>query len=177
MRTLPIRFCLRAIAAALLAATASAQMPAYDQAGPVPPAITAAKSIFVSNAGSDSGLFPSPFSGDPDRPYTEFHAALKATGDYTLVIDPAQADLVLELRLVAPYGPTSPNKQNGASDPLPMFRLVVYDGKTHFVLWTFTRSIDFAYLQKTHDKNFDAALADVLNQFLQRAGKKPVVAQ
>jgi hypothetical protein len=152
------------------------QTPANTQGGPVPPAIVAAKSIFVSNAGSDSGLFPAPFSGDPDRPYKQFYAALKATGDYTLVSDPSQADLVLELRLTAPYGPTSPNKQNGAADPLPMFRLVVYDAKTHYVLWTVTRSIDVAYLQKTHDRNFDEALSNLLNQFLQVAGKLPVPA-
>ena len=125
---------------------------------------------------SDSGLFPEPFSGDPDRPYTEFYSALKATGDFTLVGDPAQADLVLELRLVAPYGPSEANKQKGASDPLPMFRVAIYDGKSHYILWTVTSSIELAYLQKTHDKNFDTALAEVLNQFLKIAGKPPAVA-
>jgi hypothetical protein len=151
-------------------------MPAYDHAGPVPAAIAAAKTVFVSNAGSDSGLFPEPFTGDPDRPYTEFYSALKAAGNYTLVGDPAQADLVLELRLFAPYGPTNANKQNGTADPRPMFRLVVYDGKTHFVLWTVTNSIEVAYLQKTHDKNFDMALTEVLDQFLKIAGKPAAAA-
>ena len=132
--------------------------------------------VFVSNAGSDSGLFPEPFTGDSDRAYTEFYAGLKATGDYTLVGDPAQADLVLELRLVAPYGPSEANKQKGASDPLPMFRLVVYDGKTHYILWAVTSSIEIAYLQKTHDKNFDTALTEVLDQFLKIAGKPPAAA-
>ena len=156
MRTSDACFCLSVAAAVCFATAAFAQMPAYDQAGPVPPAITAAKTIFVSNAGSDSGLFPSPF-----------------TGDYTLVGDPAQADLVLELRLVAPYGPSEANKQKGASDPLPMFHLVIYDGKTHYILWAVTDSIEIAYLQKTHDKNFDMALTEVLDQFLKIAGKPP----
>lgn len=174
MRTASACLTLSAIAAISLAAAAFAQMPAYDQAGPIPPAIAAAKTIFVSNAGSDSGLFPEPFSGDPDRPYTEFYSALKATGDYTLVGDPAQADLVLELRLIAPYGPSEANKQKGASDPLPMFHLGIYDGKTHYILWAVTGSIEIAYLQKTHDKNFDTALTEVLNQFLKIAGKPPL---
>lgn len=173
MRTSDACFCFSLAAALSLATAAVAQMPAYDHAGPVPTAIAAAKTIFVSNAGSDSGLFPEPFTGDPDRPYAEFYSALKATGNYTLVGDPAQADLVLELRLVAPYGPTEANKQKGASDPLPMFRLVIYDAKTHFVLWTVTSSIELAYLQKTHDKNFDTALTEVLDQFLKIAGKPP----
>jgi hypothetical protein len=179
MRTLQTCSCLSLAIAVSFATAALAQMPAYDQAGPIPPAVTAAKTIFVSNAGADSGLFQSPFTGDPDRAYTEFYAALKATGNYTLVGDPAQADLVLELRLFAPYGPTNQtnaNKQIGAADPRPRFRLVVYDGKTHYILWTVTSCIELAYLQKTHDKNFDIALTEVLNQFLKIAGKPPAVA-
>jgi len=150
---------------------ASAQMPTYTEAGPVPDIIPSAQSVFVSNAGADSGLFPSPFTGDPDRAYTEFYAALKTRGAFTVVSDPSKADLVLELQLNAPYGPSNPSKQNGASDPLPQFRLVVYQGPTHYVLWTITRAIDVAFLQKSHDHNFDLALDDVLNQFLQIAGK------
>jgi hypothetical protein len=39
------------------------------------------------------------------------------------------------------------------------------------VLWIFTQGIEPALMQKTHDKNFDAALAAILKQFLQIAGK------
>ena len=183
-----IRSCLGlSLALISVAAASSAQMPApmpaYDQAGPVPPAITRAKTIFISNAGSDAGLFPEPyggnllpepFTGDEARAYTEFYAAIKATGDYTLASDPSQADLVLELRLTAPTGPTNPSRQNGAADPLPQFKLVIYDRKTHYVLWTITESIDVALFQKNHDKNFDRALSAVLAQFLALAGKPPL---
>lgn len=174
---------------ALIAAPASPQqMPAYTEAGPVPTAITTAKSIFVSNAGADAGLFPErmpfntnlssqPFTGDTARPYTEFSAALRASKEYALVPDPNQADIVLELRLTAPYGPSNPNRQNGASDPLPQFRLVVYDAKSHFVLWTFTQSVEPAYLQKTHDKNFDQALSALLTQFLTIAHRPATIPQ
>jgi hypothetical protein len=173
MRRSDACFCLSVAASIFFTGAAFAQMPAYDQAGPIPRQLIVAKTIFVSNAGADSGLFPEPFTGDPDRPYTEFYAALKSTGDFTLIGNPLGADLVLELRLFAPYGPTNPNKQNGTADPRPMFRLVVYDGKTRFILWTVTSSIELAYLQKTHDKNFDTALSEVLNQFLKIAGKPP----
>jgi hypothetical protein len=142
-----------------------------QQPGPIPPAIAAAKRIFVSNAGADSGLFPAPFSGDTDRAYTQFFTALKATGQFDLVSDPSDADLVLELQLIAPNGPSSGNKQNGASDPVPMFRLVIYDRKTHYVLWTLTQSIGVALLQKTHDRNFDEALNNIFLNFQQLAGK------
>jgi hypothetical protein len=171
MRTFLARFCPSLAAAICISAAGLAQMPTTSQPGPIPPALTTSKTIFVSNAGSDSGLFPSPFTGDPDRPYTEFYAALKATGNYTLTGDPAQADLVLELRLFAPNGPSDPNKVAGASDPLPMFRLVVYDRKTHYILWAVTQSIAPVVGQKAHDKNFDSALNQVLNQFLEISGK------
>jgi hypothetical protein len=163
------RICLGFFFALLAAPIAFTQMPGYTDPGPVPPAIASAANIFVSNAGADSGLFPEPFTGDENRAYTEFFAALQATKQYALVSDPSQADLVLELRLAAPSGPSNPNKQNGASDPVPQFKLAVYDRKTHYVLWTFTQGIEPALLQKTHDKNFDLALNAILNQFLSLA--------
>jgi hypothetical protein len=142
-------------------------------AGPVPAAIVAAKKVFVSNAGADSGLFPHPFSGRPDRAYNEFYTAIQGWGRYELVGEPGEADLVLELQLTAPNGPANANKVKGASDPLPMFRLVVFDRKTHYVLWAVTESIDVAYVQKTHDRNFDDALTLVvtdLKNLVNRAG-------
>ncbi len=164
-----------ALSIALISASAAlAQQPAPTPQAPVPQAIVQAKKIFVSNAGADSGLFPSPFSGDTNRGYNQLYAGLKASGQYELVDDPSEADLVLELQLTAPVGSThsmNTNKVNGASDPVPMFRLVVYDRKTHFVLWAFTESIEVAYLQKTHDRNFDDALTAVLLEFESLSGK------
>jgi hypothetical protein len=131
------------------------------QPGPVPAKLLG-KTVFLSNAGADSGLFPSPFSGGPSRAYDYLYAALKKDGAYTLVNDPAAADLVFEIRVTAPSGPQNPNKQYGASDPLPMARLVVYDRPTHYILWADTQSIDVAFKQKTHDVNFDRALDRLL---------------
>ena len=125
---------------------------------PVPTPLLNARKVFISNAGADSGLFPHPFNGDPDRPYNEFYASIKSWGRYEIVGDPADADLVFELHLAAPAGPSNPDKTKGASDPLPMFRLVVLDRKTHYILWALTESIGYAFLQKTHDQNFDQAL-------------------
>jgi len=129
---------------------------------PVPTGLLAARKVFVSNAGADSGLFPHPFSGTPERAYIEFYTALQAWGRYELVVDPQEADLVFELQLTAPNGPTNANKQKGASDPLPMLRLVIFDRKTHYVLWALTESIEAANLQKTHDRNFDNAIDAII---------------
>jgi len=131
---------------------------AHAQRAPVPPALLSAKTVFVSNAGADSGLYPHPFTGGESRGYDQFYAALKTWGHYNLTDSPSTADLVFEIQLIAPNGPSSGNKVNGASDPLPMFRLTIYDRKTHYILWALTSSIDPANLQKTHDKNFDDAL-------------------
>ena len=154
----------------------TAQQPASNATAPVPAAIAAAKTIFISNAGADSGLFQEPFSGDPNRAYNEFYAYLKGSGKYELVGDPSQADLVLELQLTAPNGPSRGSKQLGAADPVPMFRLTVYDRKTHYVLWAMTESIEGALLQKTHDRNFDQALMTLTYDFEVVSGKMPAIA-
>lgn len=163
MRAVRVRLIqLACIATVLPGVVAGAQQSSPVAIAPRPSALFSAKKVFVSNAGSDSGLFPHPFSGDPDRAYNEFYADVQALGRYDLVTDPSEADLIFELQLTAPNGPSNANKQNGASDPLPMFRLVIYDRKSHYVLWALTESIDPAALQKTHDLNFDDALATIV---------------
>jgi hypothetical protein len=141
------------LAGAQTAATSAAGIPpAVGQAvAPVPEKIYAAKRVFISNAGSDSGLFGRlPYSGDPDRTYNEFFADVQSTGRYQLVTDPAQSDMVLEIKLYVPSG-----------QQLPMFRLAMYDTSTHYTLWVLTESIDVAVTQKNRDKNFDQALANL----------------
>lgn len=134
---------------------AVAQTPA---AGPVPPGILNAKTVFVANGGSDAGLFPEPFSGDQNWPYAAFYARMKSLARYELVTDPSQADVVMQIELIAPTGPQRTSKLYGAADPLPYLRLTIYDRKTQFALWTLTEAIDIAVLQKTHDRNFDQAV-------------------
>ena len=131
-------------------------------AAPVPPAIFSARKVFLSNTGADSGLFPHPFSGAQDRAYNQFYAAMQKWGRYELVGDPEEADLVFELRLTSPNGPANPDKQKGASDPVPIFRLEIVDRKSHYTLWAVTESVNIAYFQKTHDRNFDDALNALL---------------
>lgn len=129
----------------------------------VPIGILNAKSVFLSNGGSDAGLFPEPFSGDANRPYFGFLAHLQQLQKYDLLPDPSQADLVMEIQLLAPTGPQNRSKQLGAADFLPFFKLTIYDRKTHYVLWTITEPIELAMRQKTHDNNFDVALSHVVD--------------
>jgi hypothetical protein len=148
--------------AVLPAVGAAAQQSSSTSIAPVPPLLYSAKKVFISNAGADRGLFPHPFSGDPDRAYNEFYADVRALNRYQMVTDPTQADLVFELQLAAPSGPANADKSKGATDPLPMFRLAIYDRRSHYVLWALTESIEPAALQKTHDHNFDEALATLV---------------
>jgi hypothetical protein len=138
------------------------QEPMVPTTAPVPQALMKAKKIFLSNAGADSGLFPHPFSGDPDRAFNQFYADVVSWGRYQVVATPAEADLVFELQLSAPSGPSNADKSKGASDPLPMFRLVIYDRPTHYILWALTESVAPAEKQKAHDHNFDEALASLV---------------
>jgi hypothetical protein len=157
------RSCFVELAILLLFSGAGAQQTVSTFAtAPVPPAIHAAKKVFISNAGSDSGLFPHPFSGGPDRTYNQFYAELKSWGHYEIVSNPQDADLILELQLTSPLGPADANKQKGASDPWPMFRLLLYDQKSHYILWALTETIQPAILQKTHDHNFDDSLTALI---------------
>jgi hypothetical protein len=158
-------------------ATAFAQTSTSSPAGPVPPALINARSVFVSNSGSDRDLFPGVYSqgrqipyfysGDDSRPYSEFYSALAATRDYQLAADPSQADLVLEVQL---------RGHLGSAGPVAELRLIVYSRPTHYVLWTITQTIEPAALQKNRDKNFDEAITNLINQFLEVAGKLPVPA-
>jgi len=136
---------------------------AGSESSGVPTAILNAKSVFISNGGSDAGLFPEPFSGDPNRGYFAFMKALRDAHTLEVVDDPAQAEMVLEIHLSAPMVPMHISKQLGSADALPFFRLTIYDRKTHFVLWTITEPIEVAILQKTHDRNFDQALSHVVD--------------
>lgn len=157
----------RTLCAALLAApAATALAQEANTIGPLPPALAAAKTIFISNAGADAGLFPTPFSGDPARSYSTLYEHLNGRKVFRLVNSPAEADLVLEIALTAPVTLHEGSKSNGAGEPNPMFRLTVYDRPTHYILWTETETVDPALMQKTHDRNFDTAIDALIDRLL-----------
>jgi hypothetical protein len=134
-----------------------AQQSATTPPGPVPSAILAAKKVFISN----SGAFSIFYSGGPNRAYNQFYAALQASGTLEIVADPSDADLVLELQIAN----TTPESAN--------FKLLIYDRKTHFLLWTLVEPISTCGRQKTCDANFDEALPILLVNFEKLAGKSP----
>jgi hypothetical protein len=138
-----------------------AQQSATTPPGPVPPAILAAKKIFISNSGASS----SSFSGGQNRAYNQLYAALQVSGVFEMAGDPSDADLVLELQIFD-SGPGSAS-----------FKLLIYDRKTHFLLWTLVEPISICTRQKTCDANFDEALPVLLLNFEKLAGKSPGAAR
>ncbi len=140
---------------------------------PVPPQITAAKKIFIANAGGDERSYEDPrFSGGPDRAYNQFYAALKSWAHYEIVTAPADADLLLELRFAAPEVDRSGGNGLGEHRFDPQFRLEIRDPKINALLWGFTEHAQWAVLQGNRDKNFDQALTKIVSA-LQRVAQTP----
>jgi hypothetical protein len=130
---------------------------------PLPAQILSAKKVFVSYAGGDSPAYK--YGGGTDRTYNEFYAGMKSSTRFDLVGAPADADLVLEIGFTCPISDVSVTGgafvSEGSSDD-PQFRLVILDPKTHVVLWTFIEHVPSALLQGSRDKNFDQALAAIV---------------
>jgi hypothetical protein len=116
--------------------------------------------VFISNAGGsslDAVIDETIFNGGPDRPYNQFYAAMKSWGRYELVSSPADADLVLEISWSL--------TDTGLRLPvLGQLRLVIIDPKTHITLWNITEYVQGAMLLGNRDKNFDQAMATVVNR-------------
>ena len=155
-----------------------AQQPRNVLPAPFPAQIYSGRKVFVSNAGGDSNHL---YSGEPQRLYNQFYAALKSWGRYDLAGSPAEADLVFEISFINPFvgeyvsgggGQTSVSSR-AVSDP--QFRLVILDPGTRVTLWLFTEHIEPALLQGNRDKNFDQALNYLLNDLRNVAGQ-PVAA-
>jgi hypothetical protein len=127
---------------------------------PLPAQITRGKTVFISNAGGDTYYL---YSGGPDRLYDQFYAAVQHWGRYQLVASPAEADLVLAISFS--------NQFFGEKDTDPQFRLTVLDPGTRVTLWTFTEHVEFAALQGNRDKNFDQAIAALVNDVRNVAGR------
>jgi hypothetical protein len=128
---------------------AQAQTPTSAPEAPVPLAISTAKAVFISNA------MPviSNLSGGPNRGYNQFYAGLKAMGRYELVDDPSKADLILELKTIP---------LDSIQAELDGVRLVIYDRRTHYVLWTLAQPTGVCALRKGCDKNFDTAMNSLI---------------
>lgn len=143
---------------------AEAQHKAPAPAAPIPAQVLTAKKVFVANGGGDESKYDGPwYSGDSDRLYNEFYAAMKSWGHYELVSAPADADLVFEIREIIfqmQYEGGLGNTQSSTYDT--QIRLVIRDVKTQEILWGLTEHAQVAILQGNRDNNFEQALAGIV---------------
>ena len=145
---------------------------------PLPRQIFTAHKVFVSNAGGDT---LGDYSGGPDRAYNQFYGALKGWGRYELVAAPGDAELAFEISFAMPIVGENVSGGNGttvSSSPVkdPQFRLAIVDLKTQVLLWTFTEHVQPALLQMNRDKNFDHAMAALVNDVRNVAGQPGLAA-
>jgi len=125
---------------------------------PVPSQITAAKKAFISNGGQSTGPTDD-YTGNQDRCYNQFYAAVKNWGRFELLDAPGDADLVIEVRFANPPASTFVVRGDTVfpySDP--RFTLTIFDSRTHFVLWSLTEHAESARLKGNRDRNYDKAM-------------------
>jgi hypothetical protein len=144
--------------------TAQAQQSTSASGAPVPPQILSAKSVFVSNGGGSN--YFNMFTGGPDRAYNTLYAMLQQSNRYQLVSTPAQADLIFEIRAIAPSVSTG-----DAIGYNPQLILSILDPKTSTVLWTTNDNVRAIGRQKTRDRGFDQSVAVLLDKFGQVTGQ------
>ncbi len=131
---------------------------------PVPAQIVSAKKIFISNAGGGCSPFGrGGFSGGPDRAYDQFYGAMKTWGHYELIGSPAEAELDFEITFSCPSAEANVVKGDSLGPTYdPQLRLVIWDIKTHMILWGITQHVEPALLQGNRDKNLDRAIKELV---------------
>jgi hypothetical protein len=159
LKTLLNGMCCTAI---LFAVSLHAQV-APPPAAPLPALLSSTQSIFIGNAGDQE-------NADALRAYNAFYAGLDAVHRFKLVTDPLQADMIVELHYEIDLGGSKVSGGNSARQ----FRAVLFDAKTHTLVWSITERTNYASLQKNRDKNLDAAMATLVTDFTSVVSSQPV---
>ena len=135
---------------------APAQQASEPTPAPVPEQILTARKIFISNARGDAvaGAIP------PNLAYDELYAAIKTWGKYQLAGTPADADLIFQISFLGTQ----------AGGPI---RLVIIDPKTHVALWPLAEFVQTWARGTTGRKNFDKAMADLVEDLKQVVSQAP----
>ena len=140
-------------------------------AAPIPPQIAAAHTVFVSNGGGSN--YFNQFTGGPDRAYNSIYADLQQSSHYQLVDSPSKADLIFEIRSIAP----AVDAGRGGVAYNPQLILSIQDPQTKAVLWTTTANVRAIGTQKRRDRGFDQSVAVVVDKLAQVTGQPLTSAQ
>jgi len=161
--------------ALILAFTPLLRAQQSNTAAPVPPQIAAAHKIFVSNGGGSN--YFNTFTGGPDRAYNSLYAELKQSSRYLLVSAPADADLIFEIRSIAPTVDTSTPDSPGGIAYNPQLILSIQDPATHAVLWTTSANVRAIGTQSRRDRELDQSLEVVVDKLRLVTGEQLTPAQ
>jgi len=151
--------------------TAPAQQPAAQAqqsppapAAPLPPQILSAHTVFVSNGGGSN--YFNIFTGGPDRAYNTFYSDIEKANRYQLVNLPAQADVIFEIRAIAPAVGDAGNVAFN-----PQLILSILDPQTKIVLWTTSANVLAAGTQRRRDRGFDQSVGVLVDKLGQLTGQ------
>lgn len=143
---------------------------AASGAAPIPVQIARAHAIFVSNGGGPN--YYDIFTGGPDRAYNTLYADLQKTGRYQLLDAPGNADLIFEIRAIAPMVGDVGNVAYN-----PQLILSIIDPRTHAVMWTTTANVRAIGTKKRRDRQFDASVAVLMDKLAEITGQPLTTAQ
>jgi hypothetical protein len=141
-----------------------AQQP-IPNAAPIPPQIATAHNVFVSNGGGSN--YFNQFTGGPDRAYNSLYADLRQSSQYQLVSSPAQADLIFEIRAIAP---AVSDGDNGVAYN-PQLILSILDPQTKAILWTTSANVRAVGRLRDRDSGFDKSVAVLVDKLAQVTGQ------
>ena len=135
---------------------------AQDATGKTSASISAVPRVFLSSAGNEVEIMPA-YAGWPGLPYNMLYAALEKTGRFELVMAPAQAELIFEIRYANPErsiyvgrsddGFSTPEYEDYVSRQI---KLVVWSSADRAVLLATTEYIG--------DDRFEQAMASLVNK-------------
>lgn len=142
-----------------------------SSAAPVPPQVLNAHTVFVSNGGG-SNYFEA-FSGGANRAYNTFYKQLKRTQEYELVNSPTEADLIFEIRAIAPAA----SSLNDTVSYNPQVILSIRDPKTNTALWTESANVRAFGTKSRRDRQFDQSVAVLVDKLAVVTGRPLTEAQ
>lgn len=162
--------CLACSFVLILTPTLNAQQ-AKVGAAPLPPQVLNAHTVFIANGGG-SNYFDI-FRGGPNRAYNTFYKDMKKANRYELVSSPEEADVIFEIRAIAPG-------VSGTNDIVsynPQVILTIRDPKTNVVLWTESANVRASGTKNRRDRQFDMSVAVLVDKLAQVTGQPLTLAQ
>lgn len=158
----------------VLTPTLSAQQPGSgyrpQYSAPIPPQILQARTVFIANGGG-SNYFEF-FSGGPNRAYNTFYKDIERAGHYHLVSSPAQADLIFEIRAIAPA-----SSDNDSTTYNPQVVLTIRDPHTTATLWRESANVRVFGRRKRRGRELDQAVAVLVDKLALVTGQPLTDAQ